>query len=286
MDILKRSAFIGIKAVRNFFEDGGLNLAAAISFYALLSIFPFILLMLSLLDRLLGLSDERLDTVIEFMRNFMPEVPTEAIYRFRDMVSRGDNSLINVVGILLLLWMTHLVFSSLEYALNAIFRKGGVHSLWKGRLKSLVAIIFLAVLLVLSFLWNSILSVFKGINPGIPDRLLKLVAGPLILQYLVPAGIALVFFMILYKTFPHTRVKLKYAFAGAMTATVFWEMAKHVFGIYVKGLPTYGILFGSMAATVVFLMWIYFASGIILLGAEVVALLNGERNGAVGEDGK
>ncbi len=266
-----------IKSVKGFLKDGGMNLSAAISFYALLSIFPFILLVFSLLDKFMGIDDQSMNKSVELARNFIPQLPTETVYRLKELVHQGDSRFVTLVGALLLLWMAQHVFSSLQFAVNSIFRTRSGKNVWLGKVKSFLMIFIIFGLLLLSFVMNSVFAFMKGFYPQLMSKFFKFIEQPFILAYLIPALGAFLMFSLFFKTVPHTKVKWKHAFTGSFICTILWEIAKHLFGIYVERLPTYGILFGSMATTVVFLLWIYYSSCILLLGAEMVAILNGNR---------
>ncbi len=264
-------------SLKGFMKDGAMNLSAAISFYALLSIFPFILLVFSVLDRLLVMDENSIEKTLEFARIFIPHLPIEAVYRLKELVSEGDSRFMTIIGALVLLWMAQHVFSSLELAVNNIFHAGNRRNVWLGKLKSFLMICIIFGMLLFSFTMNSILSFMKGFHPQLMEKFFTLLYKPFIVAYLFPALAAMLMFTLFFKAVPNARVSWRNAFAGGIICTALWEAAKHLFGIYVESLPAYGMLFGSMATTVIFLLWIYYSSCIILLGAEIVSRLNGNR---------
>ena len=78
---------------------------------------------------------------------------------------------------------------------------------------------------------------------------------------------------LLYELAPNRRVPWKHAFAGAVPAALAFEAAKHGFAVYVKNVPTYEIVYGTLAALPVFLIWIYVCWLIVLSGAAITATL-------------
>ena len=72
---------------------------------------------------------------------------------------------------------------------------------------------------------------------------------------------------------PNRRVPWRHAFAGALPAALAFEAAKHGFAVYVKNVPTYEIVYGTLAALPVFLIWIYVCWLIVLSGAAITATL-------------
>ena len=78
---------------------------------------------------------------------------------------------------------------------------------------------------------------------------------------------------LLYAMVPNRRVPWRHAFAGAFAAALAFEGAKHGFAVYVKSVPTYEFVYGTLAALPVFLIWIYICWLIVLTGAAITATL-------------
>ena len=78
---------------------------------------------------------------------------------------------------------------------------------------------------------------------------------------------------LLYAMAPNRKVPWRHAFAGALTAAIALEVAKHGFAVYVKNVPTYEVVYGTLAALPVFLIWIYVCWLIVLSGAAITATL-------------
>jgi membrane protein len=76
--------------------------------------------------------------------------------------------------------------------------------------------------------------------------------------------------MIVYLFFPKTKVRTRHALIGALFTTIFLEIAKHFFTWYVGTVVHFGTIYGPLTAFVVFLLWVFYSSCILLIGAEVV----------------
>jgi membrane protein len=76
--------------------------------------------------------------------------------------------------------------------------------------------------------------------------------------------------MVVYLFFPKAKVKTRHALIGALFTTVFLEIAKHFFTWYVGTVVQFGSIYGPLTAFVVFLLWMFYSSCILLIGAEVV----------------
>ena len=90
---------------------------------------------------------------------------------------------------------------------------------------------------------------------------------------LLPSVLSTLALALLYLIAPNRHVPLYYAFAGALPAALAFEGAKYGFALYVKNVPTYEIVYGTLAALPVFLIWIYVCWLIVLAGAAITATL-------------
>jgi membrane protein len=88
---------------------------------------------------------------------------------------------------------------------------------------------------------------------------------------------------LLYALVPNRRVPWRHAFAGALAAALAFEGAKHGFAVYVKNVSTYELVYGTLAALPVFLIWIYLCWLIVLAGAAVTATLTLAADAAPGK---
>jgi membrane protein len=95
------------------------------------------------------------------------------------------------------------------------------------------------------------------------------------LAYVVPFLVTLLICFLIYHRVPDRRASARAAIRGALFTGVLWEAAKHLFTVYVTAFGSYSIVYGSLGAAVVLLVWVYYSAAVLLLGAEVTALLDG-----------
>jgi uncharacterized BrkB/YihY/UPF0761 family membrane protein len=106
----------------------------------------------------------------------------------------------------------------------------------------------------------------KGYLAWIP-----VVMGPTILwmlKYLLPLILTYCMFLLVYKVVPNKMVHFKPALKAALFASLLWELAKHLFAWYVTNIATYSIFYGSLSALVVFVLWVYYFSMILVVGGN------------------
>jgi len=165
--------------------------------------------------------------------------------------------------------LSYQVFSSLENALNVVFKvKKGRHFLWSIFL-SIIIITLIIVIILLSFIASSLIPLLKTLKPMFPQLQIGLITGFLI-RYVVPFLIVLFTVTVLYILLPKCKVKTIHAFIGALFTTIFLEIAKHIFTWYVGTVVKFGTIYGPLTAFVVFLLWVFYSSCIFLIGAEIV----------------
>ena len=183
---------------------------------------------------------------------------------------RGPVGLLALLG---LLWSSSGVFSTLDDAINKAWDVDRKRPFWRGRLLGLSIAASIGGLFLLSLTATTVFRLVGGMNltlrtqvPLLPVLTSRFVAT------VVPLLLNFVMFALLYKVVPYTQVPWAAACRGAVVAAVGWEVAKVAFAWYLaSGLARYRIVYGSLGAVVVLLLWSYFSSVIVLFGAELGA---------------
>lgn len=261
------------RAALNFHHDNCINLSATVAFYSLLSLGPLIYLAGVVLQSVAG-GSQGLQLALDRMRAF---APAEAAAAF-DRISTGmrtDETLV-VLALPALLWVATTAFSALEQAVNVAFGTADRGGLWRARLKAIVILAAGWLLLGGMLLLRAGLALLKRHRElvSLPESGSGLAragsyAGLLVVSFLI--------FVLFYKFLPRTRVSWRAASAGALLALPLWEGARRLFGGVLLHSPALGLLTGTLAGIVTFLLWIYTAVAVVLIGAELAALVNGSR---------
>jgi len=132
--------------------------------------------------------------------------------------------------------------------------------------------------MVLSIALLFFLSLFSTAAFELMGRLSTVLSGepaasaallPGLLIRIIPYVFTMLLFWVLYRVLPHTQVTWSDVLPGALLASVTWEVAKDAFTFYVAEFAFYSLVYGSLAAVIVLLLWSYFSGVIILLGAEL-----------------
>ncbi len=243
------------------FTKHGTRESAALSYYAIFSLFPLMILLIIVIGSTLGpaAAKNQIDGVLQLF------VPTDTANFVQDSIAqtleqRGSFGL--VAGVTLL-WSSLGFFSNLSSALTRTFRDPKGYNTWQSRLYGLGLLIAFGVLLAASLATT---VVFNLIDLVVFYQTTSWVStGALI----VPLSLSVAIFAFLYRFVPRRRVRWDAIWVAAFLGGSAWEVAKRVFGWYLENLASYSLVYGSVATVIVLMLWVYLSGIIILLGAEI-----------------
>jgi membrane protein len=246
------------EARRAFTRDGCMNLSAALAFYTILSLIPFLFLIISAAGFILGSSDEAHQMALSFFDRLFPQASASIFKEVRAISARAE--VLGWAGILSMIWTASVVFSSLEYAMGVVFRAEKRRHLLKSRLLALSMFPAAGALFILSILVTAFSRVLHS------EFLLEFIVG-----YLLPYLILAFAFTAVYKIIPNTPIAFRHALAGGTSCAFLFELAKHFFTWYISRSSQYNIIYGSLEAIIILVVWTFYSSSILLFCAEVVS---------------
>jgi membrane protein len=269
-------------SLREFQDDELTDRAATLTYYGLLSLFPALLVLVSLL----GLTGKAAtDTVVDNVGRLAPgsvrDIVTGAVTQLQD--NAGIGSVMALVGIVLAVWSASGYVAAFMRAANRVYDMPEGRPLWKilpVRVGLTVALMVLAVASALIVVFTGALARQAGTALGIGDTALTVwsIAKWPVLVVLVTAMIALLFW-----ASPNARVKgFRWITPGSFLALVIWMLASAGFAFYVAEFATYNKTYGTMAGVIVFLVWLWISNLAILLGLEFDAEIMRQRSIAGG----
>ena len=260
--------FVGIcaRAVNDFLGKNGPQLAAAISYYALFSLFPLALAIISGLSFFLGP-----DSIEDLAQRIADQSPVSK-KTVSDVLTGTLNSrsVAGFAGIIGLLWAGTAVFGAIRKGINATWGITRPRPFLQERVIDLSLMLGAAILMLISIFSTAVLAYLREILEFITrethvnsdflwDRLASL----------IPAALSFLVFVGIYWFLPNTRVKLKEALPGAIAATIAFEVVKNVFVWYVRSYPVYTSVYGSVGSIVALLTWVYASAVILLFGSLI-----------------
>lgn len=255
------------KAITNYTGSGsGSRQAAALSYYAIFSIFPLTLFMAIAIGNLVSpaVAQEQIARGLEI---FLPESTVFFIQQTLNDAIMQSNSF-SLVALAALLWAATGLFSNITVALDTIFGIENPRSMLRQRLIAVLMGLTLVVLVLGSFLTSGVLRLISALSPGTPNIWVS------IATFFLPAGLDVVIFALLFRYVPGREVHWDAVWPAAIVGAVGWEVAKRAFEWYLANLANYTIIYGSIATGIVLLFWAWVIASIFLFSAELCARLN------------
>lgn len=256
-----------------FFHHHGLLITSSVAFHLTLSLIPLCAVLLTFSSHFADsevLTNMILQEVALIAPGFVPMLTSvlDDFMRVRDVAGW--------VGLLVLLFFSSTAFRVLEDAFSMLFERPLPtlrRKFWVSALLPFVFIVLISIgLLAITFLHFLIGSRgwLVSLVPGMQDVLTSH-AGK-ILYFAGVLGLFLLFSMF-YKIMPVARISTRLAFAGGFTATLLWEVARQLLGVYYAKFSMVNLIYGSMTTLIVVLLTLEVIAMILLLGAQVIAEL-------------
>lgn len=274
-ELTKRSwKFVLRKTVREFQQDQCTDLAAALTYYAVLSLFPALLVMVSLLG-VFGQGRRTTDAVLDLVGDVVPASAVDTLRpTIEQLVASPSAGFALVLGILGALWSASGYIGAFGRAMNRIYEIEEGRPVWK--LRPLQLMLTLAAL-VLAAAVAFMLAVSGPVAQAVGDviglgdiavTVWNIAKWPVILLFVVMV-VAL-----LYHLTPNVQQpKFRWLSVGAGVAILVWILASVLFGLYVSNFGSYNKTYGALAGVVVFLLWLWITNLVMLFGAELNAEL-------------
>jgi membrane protein len=256
------------RAVADYRADNAGDLAAALTYYGVLSIFPALIALLSILGLVgRGTTKPLVDSVTKIVPGEAQKIFTNSINGLQN--NHSSAGIIFFVGILAALWSASGYVSAFMRTSNAIYDVEETRPFLKLSVRRLVLTIALVAMLVISSLAVVTTgSVARSVGDAIGVGNSAVQAWDIAKW---PVLLVIVAFMItlLYWASPNLKhPSLASVAPGALFAVVVWLLASLLFALYVAGFSSYDKTYGSIAGVVVFLVWLWITNIALLVGAE------------------
>ncbi|HTN18414.1 MAG TPA: YihY/virulence factor BrkB family protein [Chitinophagaceae bacterium] len=253
-----------------FSEDKVTKLSGSLAYYMVFSMGPLLVVIISLCGLLL--SREAIEgKVYDVLVGFVGSDTAAQLQEIIRNASVGDKSFIAaVIGIVTLLIGATSVFAEIQDSINMIWglkpkpKKGWLKYL-QNRFLSFSIIVSLGFLLLVSLALSAII---EGISTGLQARFPGVaVVVFYMINLLLTIGISTLIFATIFKVLPDARIKWRDVFAGAIVTAVLFLIGKFAISLYISQTQV-GSTYGAAGSLVVLLVWVYYSSIILYLGAE------------------
>lgn len=263
------------RTLREFTDDGGIDLAAALTYYAVLSLFPAILALTSLLG-VFGQGQSTTQALLDVVRDLgVTSDQIEPIETYLDSMQGSEGAgLALVLGLLGALYAASNYVNAFARAMNRVYEVEEGRPIWKLKPQMLlitVLVLLMVVLLGLSLVFTGGIAETVGSIIGLGDTAV-LVWG--IAKWPVMLLIAIGVVALLYWGTPNVKQsKFRWLSAGAVLAIVVCIVTTAGFAFYVANFGNYNATYGALAGFIVLLLWIWLMNVSLVLGAEFDAEL-------------
>jgi membrane protein len=261
------------KTMREFGSDQCTDIAASLTYYAVLSLFPALIAIISLLG-VFGQGQSTVDAVIEVVRPLAPDAVGILQPVIEGFVNSPAAGFALVSGIVLAIWSASGYVGAFSRAMNRIYEIPEGRPFWKLKPTQLaVTVIGIVILLVCAL----IIAISGPVTEAIGEALglgatVQLVWS--IAKWPVLALLMILLLGILYYATPNAKQpKFRWMSMGAALALLVLVVASVAFAFYVTTFSNYAKSYGSLAGVVVFLLWLWIANLALLFGAEFDAEL-------------
>jgi membrane protein len=254
-----------------FWEDRGPRLGAAMAYYTALSLSPLLLVVVAIAGLVFGERAARGEIVEQFRDTIGPEAAAFVQQLVAKSASQSDGVLAAVIAGGVLLFGATWVFSELQDALNTIWKvpgrapKGGILSVVKDRLLSFTLVCGTAFLLLVSLVVTAVLA---GVNREVTGWMPGMDALAQALNFLLNFALTAALFAMIFKWLPEVKLSWRDVWIGAAVTALLFSVGRYLIGLYL-GQAAIGSTYGAAGAFVVLLVWVYYSTQILLLGAEL-----------------
>lgn len=264
--------FAGVRgAYSRFFAENGLFLAAGLAFFFLVTMIPLVLLSVAIVGFVLTSDQAGREIVSQLTRNFPVYRDDIARAMYRIVQTRTTSGL---VGTVILIVFSTPLFSASRLVLHKLMGLKVGRGFLRGMMVDAGMVVMLGILLfgvtaiTWAFYW---FQAFVLMPAHVPRTWLA--SATLGFSLLM----SMLMFYLGYRFVPMRRMRPGPAFAGAVVATLLWEIAKQLFRLYIRQFGVYDQIYGTLGVLVAFVMFVYYSAIVFVVGGAYAASLDSSR---------
>lgn len=271
MAFLRDFGYVAKRSVADLWANKGFTHAAAIAYYAIVSLFPLFLLLISAVG--FALKGDSQQQVLALGSRYLPAGSLKFVRENINAVVESRDSL-TVFGLLGLIWSASLMFDAINEAVNVAWGVTHPERFLVSKLKSITMVFLLVLFVMVSIALTTQAALFERFgslllrNPlghwlwGLGSHAFSLLGRA------VSVILTILAFITAYLYLPRLRVNLGDVVLGAVGAGICWELSKQAFVWYVTAVADYSKVYGSISAVLILLIWAHFSALILIWGAE------------------
>lgn len=257
------------RLVKGIGDADVLGLAAQLSYFFLLSLFPFLLFVVTLVGYL-PLNEI---SVVDFISDYMPtEIASFINTNVSQLLSQQNGGLLSI-SIVGTLWSASNGLNAITKALNKAYRVEDTRFFLISRLIAVAMTIAMVLVIIISLLlpiFGEMIGIYLFSFVGLSDEFVPIWNS---LRWVVSSAAIFLVLLALYIFIPNIKVRLREVLWGALFATIGWQLISLAFSYYVNTLGNYSATYGSLGTVIILMIWFYI-SGIIIITGGVINAVN------------
>ena len=279
VDLKKRSwIYVARRTAREFSTDECTDVAAALTYYSVLAMFPAAIAVLSLVS-LVGKGPKTVQTLLQILDDVGATSAAHTLGPTLTQLSRSQNSGVTlIVGLAAALWSASGYVGAFGRGMNRIYDIAEGRPMWK--LRSVMLLVTFITIVLTSLVATGLIltgpaarAVGNAIGAGSTAvTVWNIAKWPVLL-----AVVVLIVALLYYATPNVKHPKFRWISVGAIVAILAWIVASALFGFYVSNFSSYNKVYGSLAGVIAFLLWLWITNLALLFGAELDAELERDR---------
>lgn len=264
-----------IQLYNKSFDTDVFNHASQVAFYFAFSLFPLLLVLVSILGLVIGSTDGLKQELFEFLGRLMPSSAFELVQTTLNEIAANSSGGTLTFGILVTIWSATAGVDSLRSSLNAVYELKEKRAWWSTKLQSLV-MTMLFVLLIggtlvgLTAGWQLLQYGFGKIGFEVTSPIFLAAT-----QWIVLLIFLLFVSAVIYSWLPcYNRFKWRWISPGALVAILLWILLSAGFKLYLQYFNTYNKVYGSLGAVIILMLWMYLTALAILTGGAINSVIS------------
>ncbi|WP_235973567.1 YihY/virulence factor BrkB family protein [Peribacillus faecalis] len=264
---VKKSFAFGQMLFKRTMEHDVSGMAAQLAFFFLLSVFPLLIFLFTLVPYL-PITE---DYIITYLSEYVPTESMAIITSQLDRIMTSSRTLLSV-GIIGTLWTASNALNGITKAFNVAYDIVNTRKYFFTRLISMaltIGMIFVFLLVLLLPVFGKQIAIYIFSHIGINQAFLDVWDA---IRWVLSTLVLFIMFLILYRVFPSVKMKQRLVLPGALFATFGWTIGSIGFSYYVNNFGHYSNTYGSLGGIIILMLWFYILAFVIILGSEINAM--------------
>ncbi|MBP9096598.1 MAG: YihY/virulence factor BrkB family protein [Ignavibacteria bacterium] len=265
-----------IKLLDRFDMDHIWIMSSGIAFNFLLCIVPFLLILFTILGVYLD-SSNTIEKLNENLNNLIPlpvemrnQITNELLDRIRELSS--NTWITGLIGVVGMLWTVSGLFSAFRDVLSRVYNLKIEKNYFILKLRDIILALTTILLFLLSLVATYTVTLIEIVSKGVFGFEVSLSFLQSIVSVLVAYAISYILFYIVYRFVPYQTIPKKVVLFSSYISAILFEILKHLFSLYILKFANFGRVYGTYAALVIFIFWIYYVAVIFVIGGEMGAI--------------